>query len=88
LRIGEALRLEVIARLEDDWSAADLPLLKEEYPGRPERQVSDETIYLSHNVQGRGALRNELTKHLRRRQQIRQPRKRDATNRGKIKDWS
>src|SRR5216684_9076426 len=49
-------------------------------------QISHETIYLSLYVQGRGALRKELTKHLRRRHQIRQPQKREATNRGKIKD--
>ena len=49
-------------------------------------QVSHETIYLSLYVQGRGALRKELTKHLRRRHQIRLPQKREATNRGKIKD--
>jgi transposase, IS30 family len=49
-------------------------------------QVSPETIYLSLYVPGRGALRKELTKHLRRRHQIRQPPKREATNRGKIKD--
>jgi IS30 family transposase len=49
-------------------------------------QVSHETIYLSLYVQGRGALRKELTKHLRRRHQIRQTPKREATNRGKIKD--
>jgi IS30 family transposase len=49
-------------------------------------QVSHETIYLSLYVQGRGALRKELTKHLRRRHQIRQAKKQQPTNRGKIKD--
>jgi IS30 family transposase len=76
-----------MARLETYWSPEQISrFLKEEYPGQPEMQVSPETIYLSLYVQGRGALRKELTKHLRRRHQIRQPQKREATNRGKIKD--
>ena len=87
LRICEPLRLEVISRLEANWSPQQISrFLKEEYPEKPEMQVSHETIYLSLYVQGRGALRKELTKHLRRRHQIRQPPKQEATNRGKIKD--
>jgi len=87
LRTCEPLRVEVMARLEAYWSPQQISrFLKEEYPGKPEMQVSPETIYLSLYVQGRGALRKELTKHLRRRHQIRQPQKREATNRGKIKD--
>ncbi len=87
LRICAPLRVEVMARLEADWSPQQISRsLKEEYPGKPEMQVSHETIYLSLYVQGRGALRKELTQHLRRRHQIRQPQKREATNRGKIKD--
>jgi IS30 family transposase len=87
LRICVPLRVEVMARLEADWSPQQISrFLKEEYPGKPEMQVSHETIYLSLYVQGRGALRKELTQHLRRRHQIRQPQKREATNRGKIKD--
>lgn len=49
-------------------------------------QVSHETIYLSLYVQGRGLLRKELARHLRRRHQIRQPKRQAASNRGKIKD--
>jgi IS30 family transposase len=87
LRVCAPLRLEVIARLEADWSPQQISrFLKEEYPGQPEMQVSHETIYVSLYVQGRGALRKELTKHLRRRHQIRQPQRRGATNRGKIRD--
>jgi IS30 family transposase len=78
---------EVVARLELDWSPQQISrALKEEYPGHPEMQVSHETIYLSLYVQGRGLLRKELTSHLRRRHQIRQPKKSEPTNRGKIKD--
>ena len=87
LRISEPLQVEVIAGLEANWSPEQISrFLKEEYPGKPEMQVSPETIYLSLYVQGRGALRKELTKHLRRRHQIRQPQKQETTNRGKIKD--
>ena len=87
LRIGEALRVEVIARLEANWSPQQISrTLKEEYPLEPSMRVSHETIYLSLYVQGRGLLRKELTKHLRRRHQIRQPQKREPTNQGKIKD--
>ena len=78
---------EVVARLELDWSPQQISrALKEEYPGHPEMQVSHETIYLSLYVQGRGLLRKELTSHLRRRHQIRQPKKSAPTKRGKIKD--
>jgi IS30 family transposase len=50
-------------------------------------QVSHETIYLSLYVQGRGLLRKELAKHLRRRQLTRQAQKHEPINSGgKIKD--
>lgn len=76
LKINSKLLAEVVARLEDDLSPEQISRsLKEEYPGQPEMQVSHETIYLSLFVQGRGLLRKELTKHLRRRHQIRQPQK-------------
>jgi IS30 family transposase len=87
LAVGAELRAEVVTRLELNWSPEQISrYLKEEYPGKPEMQVSPETIYLSLYVQGRGALRKELTKHLRRRHQIRQAKKQLPTNRGKIKD--
>jgi IS30 family transposase len=87
LKINSKLLAEVVTRLEDDLSPEQISRsLKEEYPGEPSMQVSHETIYLSLYVQGRGTLRQELTKHLRRRHQIRQPQKREANSRGKIKD--
>jgi len=87
LAVGSELRDEVVARLELNWSPQQVSRsLKEEYPGQPEMQVSHETIYLSLYIQGRGLLRKELTKHLRRRHQIRQPKSRQPTNQGKIKD--
>jgi IS30 family transposase len=87
LTVHSKLWAEVVARLELNWSPQQIScFLKEEYPGQPSMQVSHETIYLSLYVQARGALRKELTNHLRRRHQIRQPKKQEATNRGKIKD--
>jgi IS30 family transposase len=87
LTIHSKLGDEVVARLELNWSPQQISrALKEEYPGQPEMQVSHETIYLSLYVQSRGLLRKELTNHLRRRHQIRQPKKSEPTNRGKIKD--
>ncbi len=87
LTIYSKLRAEVVARLEQDWSPQQISrALKEEYPTEPAMQVSHETIYLSLYVQGRGLLRKELAQHLRRRHQIRQPKRQTPTNRGKIKD--
>ena len=87
LTLCERLRLEVTARLELNWSPQEISrFLKEEYPGQPSMQVSHETIYLSLYVQGRGLLRKELAKHLRRRHLIRQPKKLLSVGRGKIKD--
>jgi IS30 family transposase len=78
---------EVVGRLELNWSPQQISrFLKEEHPGEPSMQVSHETIYLSLYVQSRGLLRKELTKHLRRRHQIRQPKRHELTNQGKIKD--
>jgi IS30 family transposase len=86
--IYEPLRMEVMTRLQTNWSPEQISrFLKEEYPGQPDMQVSHETIYLSLYLQGRGLLRKELTKHLRRGHEIRQPQKREASNRGRhIKD--
>src|SRR5437879_13113206 len=49
-------------------------------------QVSHETIYVFLYIQGRGLLRKELAKHLRRRHQIRQPKKRTTDRAPHIKD--
>ena len=45
-----------------------------EFPDRPEMRVSPETIYQSLYVQGRGALRRELARHLRTGREVRRPR--------------
>ena len=81
------LRAEVVACLELNWSPEQISrFLKEEYPGELSMQVSHETIYVSLYLQGRGLLRKELTKHLRRRHQIRQPKKRSTDRAPHIKD--
>jgi transposase, IS30 family len=50
--------------------------LVEDFPGEAEMWVSHETIYQSLYVQGRGALRRELTRHLRTGRTLRKPRRR------------
>jgi transposase, IS30 family len=88
LVLGSRLGTEVAAHLQRNWSPQEIArFLKKVYPLEPQMQVSHETIYLSLYVQGRGALRKELTKHLRRRHQIRQGGKKQLpTGQGKIKD--
>lgn len=75
LVLSPRLRRVVEAKLILKWSpqqiAAWLPL---EYPNDPEMRVSHETIYMSLFVQGRGALRKELTASLRSGRAIRRPR--------------
>ena len=88
LTICERLRVEVTARLKARWSPQEIArFLKKVYPLEPEMQVSHETIYLSLYLQGRGLLRKELAKHLRRHHLIRQAGKKQlASGKGKIKD--
>ena len=68
------LRRVVEGKLALRWSpqqiAAWLPV---EYPNDPEMRVSHETIYMSLFVQGRGALRKDLTASLRSGRVIRRP---------------
>jgi len=69
---SSALRTEVEAKLELDWSPKQISSwLKREYSDSPQMQISPETIYVALYVQGRGALRTELTKHLRTRRTFR-----------------
>ena len=65
------------ARIEELWrSGMTCRAIARElsFPDRPELWVSHETIYQSLYVQARGALRKELTAHLRRRHASRRPR--------------
>jgi IS30 family transposase len=64
----------VEAKLKAKWSPEQIAgWLKRTYPGRAELQVSHETIYRTLYVQSRGALKRELTEHLRTRRRIRRP---------------
>ncbi len=81
------LREVVSRRLAERWSPQQIAQwLRSEYPAEPAMQVSHETIYQSLYVQGRGALRRELTRHLRTRRVHRRPRRRTAGQRGQLPD--
>jgi IS30 family transposase len=81
------LRGWVQARLEERWSPEQISvMLKKEFGGRPEMQVSHETVYQAIYVQGRGALRRELAVCLRTGRALRKPRRKAGERRGTIKD--
>ena len=72
---SELLRWLVEAGLERNWSPQQIAAgLCSSFVDRPELWVSHETIYQSLYVQARGALRRELTAHLRRPHTSRRPR--------------
>ena len=59
---------------QQQWSPQQIAgWLKTTYPDDPEMQVSHETIYRTLFIQSRGALRRELTAHLRTGRVIRRP---------------
>ena len=69
-----ALRAIVGGQLKQRWSPQQIAgWLKTTYPDDPEMQVSHETIYRTLFIQSRGALRRELTAHLRTGRVIRRP---------------
>jgi IS30 family transposase len=71
------LRAEVERHLELRWSPQQIAArLIVDHPGDPEMRVSHETIYQSLFVQARGALRKELTAHLRTGRTRRKPHRR------------
>jgi transposase, IS30 family len=79
------LRGLVAARLKQKWSPEQVSVwLRRQFPGRPEMQVSHETICQSLYVQGRGALRRELAACLRTGRALRRPRCKEGERRGKI----
>ena len=68
------LRAIVGEKLKQRWSPQQIAgWLKTTYPDDPEMQVSHETIYRTLFIQSRGALRKELTAHLRTGRVIRRP---------------
>ena len=71
----------VTAKLREQWSPEQIAAwLRRTYPDDAMMQVSHETIYRTLYIQARGALKQELTAHLRRRRHVR--RSRGATQRG------
>ena len=85
---NSSLRDLVEEKLAQWWSPEQISgWLQEAYPADSEMQVSHETIYLSLFVQGKGALRHELTQCLRTRRAIRRPAvKRAPTGKGQIRE--
>ena len=82
------LRAVVEKKLAEWWSPEQVARwLKRTYPSDQEMWVSHETIYLSLFVQGKGALRRELTDCLRTGRAYRRPKtKRAPTGKGQIVD--
>jgi IS30 family transposase len=79
------LRREVQDRLRKNHSPEQIAArLREDFPDDPEMWVSHETIYQSLYVQGRGALKRELAKHLRTGRALRKPHRRTQERRGRI----
>jgi IS30 family transposase len=68
------LRAVVEEKLEVRWSPEQVAgWLARQFPDQAEMQVWHETIYRSLFVQSRGALRKELTRHLRTKRAMRRP---------------
>ncbi len=88
LKANLELRRVVEDKLACWWSPQQISgWLKQTYPSSPEMWVSHETIYLSLFVQGRGALKHELTQCLRTHRAIRRPTtKRAPTGKGQTRN--
>ena len=81
------LAAEVDAGLVCRWSPEQIARrLRVLFPDQPEMWVSHETIYQSLFVQGRGALRKELTTSLRSGRTMRRPRRQVGQRPARIKD--
>lgn len=66
------LRRVVLEKLRADWSPEQIAAwLRHTYPQDPLMRVSHETIYRTLYVQARGALKQELIRHLRRQRPLR-----------------
>jgi IS30 family transposase len=87
LAVNGELRDWVQRKLEKNWSPEQISArLAIGFPDRPEMRVSHETIYQALYVQGRGALRRELTRHLRTGRALRKPRRTEGERRGRLQD--
>jgi len=75
LALHEKLRALVASKLMQDWSPEQISgWLKQSYPDDESLRVSHETIYRTLFLQARGALKQELVKHLRSQRRIRRSR--------------
>jgi IS30 family transposase len=84
LAADTALREVVQDGLDRKWSPRQISQrLVLDFPDRPEMRVSHETIYQALYVQGRGALRRELTVALRTGRALRMPRRRAQARRAR-----
>jgi transposase, IS30 family len=82
LAAGTPVRALVCQLLRQDYSPGQIAgRLKRDFPGRPELQVSHETIYQALFVQGKGSLRAEVDAAVR-CGRSRRRRRRDAPGRG------
>ncbi|WP_310569650.1 IS30 family transposase [Gemmatimonas sp.] len=89
LAINAPLQRLVDAKLRLRWSPAQITgWLRVTYPDDPQYHVSHETIYRSLFMQARGALKQELTAHLRTRRPMRRSKKacKEGQLRGQIVD--
>lgn len=89
LALNVRLARLVAAKLKVNWSPEQIAgWLKAEYPRDERYHVSHETIYQSLFIQARGALKKELTAHLRSRRTIRRSKhsKSKGVGQGEIKD--
>ena len=84
---GPQLAAQVASWLEQWWSPQQISRrLRTGFPDDPMMRVSHETIYQALYVQGRGALRRELARHLRTGRPLRRPRRKEGERRGRIQD--
>jgi len=89
LALNERLARLVAAKLKMNWSPEQIAgWLKAEYPRDEHYHVSHETIYQSLFIQARGALKKELTAHLRSQRTIRRSKhaKTKGVGQGQLKD--
>jgi transposase, IS30 family len=87
LAVNGELREWVQRKLKKNWSPEQISArLAIGFPDDPEMRVSHETIYQALYVQGRGALRRELVRHLRTGRALRKPRRAEGGRRGRIQD--
>jgi IS30 family transposase len=89
LAMNKRLARLVASKLKMNWSPEQIAgWLKTEYPGEDRYHVSHETIYQSLFIQARGALKKELTAHLRSQRTIRRSKhsKSKGVGHGEIKD--